>query len=146
YPGSQASNLNKYNTFELHVAATYKWLTAKYNVTTNNFFSTPNSKGSTYLQLDGAYPLTDTVTLNAHVGHQWVKGDTQGASNDVYNYTDWLLGATYTLPAGTFAPGWAVSLAYVDTNAKTSAYTYSGGTGSKFLGGPTAVLSVSKSF
>ncbi|MGC8698329.1 MAG: TorF family putative porin [Halothiobacillus sp.] len=147
YPGSSivSSGVDtgtKYNTFELHAAATYKWLTAKYNVTTNNFFGATDSKGSTYLQLDAAYPLTDTVTLNAHAGHQWVKG----TGNSQLNYTDWLLGATYTLPAGTFAPGWAVSLAYVDTNAKQSAYTYTGGTGSKYLGGPTAVLSLSKSF
>ncbi|MHB8921734.1 MAG: TorF family putative porin [Halothiobacillus sp.] len=132
-----------YNTLEWHVAATYKWLTAKYNITSSNFYGAIGSKGSAYYQLDANYPLTDSLTLNAHVGHQKVKG----AGNDIYDNTDWLLGATYTMPTGTFAPGWAVSLAYVDTNAKKGPYTYSDSNGtSKFLGGPTAVLSVSKSF
>ncbi len=144
YPGSEiAGTSTKYNTFELHAALTYKWLTAKYNVTTNNFFGVTDSKGSTYLQADANYPLTDTITLNGHVGHQWVKG----TGNDVFNYTDWLLGVTYAFPAGSFAPGWSVGLAYVDTNAKKDAYTISGAAGgSKFLGSSGAVLSLTKSF
>ncbi|MBD3817005.1 MAG: hypothetical protein IE913_11290, partial [Halothiobacillus sp.] len=117
----------------------------KYNVTTTDFFGATDSKGSAYYQLDGNYPLTDTLTLNAHIGHQKIKGD----GNSEGDYTDWLLGATYTFPAGTFASGWGVGLAYVDTNAKEGFYTVSpasGGSGSKFLGGPTAVLTISKSF
>ncbi|OZB36214.1 MAG: hypothetical protein B7X44_07020 [Halothiobacillus sp. 15-55-196] len=150
YPGASITNTGiKYNTFELHVAASYKWLTAKYNITTTDFFGAGDSKGSAYYQLDGNYPLTDTLTLNAHVGHQKVKGTVGGVGNSQFDYTDWLLGATYTMPAGTFAPGWSVGLAYVDTNAKEGSYTVlpaSGGSGSKFVGGPTAVLTISKSF
>lgn len=146
YPGASIGNTGtKYNTFELHVAATYKWLTATYFATTTDFFGATDSKGSAYYQLNANYPLTDTITLNAHVGHQKIKG----AGNSIGDYTDWLAGATYTFPAGTFASGWAVALAYVDTNANKDFYTVSpasGASGSKFIGGPTAVLSVSKSF
>lgn len=147
YPGSYFMNgasKVKYNTFELHIAATYKWLTAKYNVTTTDFFGATSSKGSAYYQLDANYPMTDALTLNAHVGHQKVKG----LGNSGLDYTDWLLGVTYTMPKDSFAPGWGVGLAYVSTNAKKNVYTVSPptGTGSKFLGGPTAVLTISKSF
>lgn len=146
YPGASIGNTGtKYNTFEIHAAATYKWLTATYTTTTTDFFGATDSKGSAYYQLDGDFPVTDTVSLSAHVGHQKIKG----AGNSVGDYTDWSLGATYTFPAGTFAPGWSVGLSYVDTNADKNFYTVtpaSGGSGSKFLGGPTAVLTVSKSF
>lgn len=146
YPSASIGDTGtKYDTFEVHAAATYKWLTAKYNITTTDFYGATDSKGSDYIQLDGNYPLTDTVTLNAHVGHQRIKGD----GNSDYDYTDWLLGATYTFPEGAFASGWAVGLAYVDTNAKEDFYTAtpaSGASGSKFIASPTAMLTISKSF
>ena len=125
------------NTTEWHVAATYKWLTAQYNINSSKYYGVVDSKGSSYIQLDGHYPLTDKLTLDGHVGHQKVKGP------DGFTYTDWSLGATYTLPQD-----WAVSLAYVDTNAKKDMFsvtTWDGST-TKDLAGPTAVLSVTKSF
>ncbi|MDA3878676.1 MAG: TorF family putative porin [Halothiobacillus sp.] len=130
------------NTTEWHVAATYKWLTAQYNIDSSKYYGVPGSKGSSYIQLDGHYPLTADLTLDAHLGHQKIKGPSSALS-----YSDWLLGATYTMPAATFAPGWAVSLAYIDTNANKGLYTLSDYSGqSKYIAGPTAVLSLSKSF
>ncbi|HUX82673.1 MAG TPA: TorF family putative porin [Halothiobacillus sp.] len=141
------------NTGEVHVAATYKWLTAQYNVDTTKYYGLYDSKGTSYIQLDGHYPLTADLTLDAHIGHQMFKGSRMdGTSNSNLNYSDWLLGATYTMPAGTFAPGWAVSLAYISTNASKSVYgntpsdPTSATSSSKWLNGPTAVLSLSKSF
>lgn len=141
YP--QASGNSSINTTEFHIAGTYKWLTLQYNVDASKYYGVENSKGSSYIQLDGHYPLTADLTLDGHVGHQKIKGD----GNSGMSYSDWSLGATYTMPAGTFAPGWAVSLAYVDTNANKDMYSYTSASGStKNTAGATAVLSVSKSF
>lgn len=141
YP--QASGNSSINTTEFHIAATYKWLTATYNVDASKYYGVAGSKGSNYIQLDGHYPLTDALTLDAHIGHQKIRG----TGNNGLSYTDWLLGATYTMPKDTFAPGWAVSLAYIDTNAKKSLYTYTSASGqSKDIASATAVLSISKSF
>lgn len=131
------------NTTELHIAASYKWLTAQYNINTSKYYGMYDSKGTSYIQLDAHYPLTDKLTLDAHVGHQMFKGSQlDGTSNSDNNYTDWSLGATYSLPQD-----WAVSLAYVDSNVKESFDTATASDGStKFLGDATAVLSVTKSF
>ncbi|ANJ68383.1 hypothetical protein A9404_08820 [Halothiobacillus diazotrophicus] len=131
------------NTTEWHIAATYKWLTAQYNIDSSKYYGVPGSKGSNYIQLDGHYPLTDALTLDGHIGHQKIRG----AGNNGLSYTDWLLGLTYTMPKDTFAPGWAFSVAYIDTNAKKSLYTLTDNAGnSKYIAGATAVFSISKSF
>ncbi len=136
YP--QASGNSNINTTEFHIAGTYKWLTLQYNVDASKYYGLVDSKGSSYIQLDGHYPLTDNLTLDGHIGHQKIKGD----ANSDLSYTDWSLGATYTLPKD-----WAVSLAYVDTNAKEALYTYTSKSGqAKYIAGATAVLSVTKSF
>lgn len=141
YPGSYAYDSatmtqTKYNTFEWHVAATYKWITAKYSQTTNNWFGVSNSKGSGYYELNASYPLTDKLSLNAHVGHQKVK------NNSTSDYTDWSLGGSYNLA------GWNLGLTYVDTNVSKAAGTITdvAGVNSKNIAGPTVVLSVGKSF
>jgi len=136
YP--QASGNANINTTEFHIAGTYKWLTLQYNVDASKYYGLEGSKGSSYIQLDGSFPVTDALSLDAHVGHQKIKGD----ANSDLSYTDWSLGATYTFPQD-----WAVSLAYIDTNAKEALYTITSASGdSKNIAGPTAVLSVSKSF
>jgi len=129
YP--MASGNSGMNTTELHIAGTYKWLTLQYNVNASKYYGATGSKGSYYIQLDGHYPLTDSLTLDAHVGHQKVKGDAG------FKYTDWSLGATYALPKD-----WSVSLAYVDSNLKKQDWEVNG----KNIVGATAVLSLSKSF
>jgi uncharacterized protein (TIGR02001 family) len=150
YPANLAAGATTYNTGEVHVAASYKWLTAQYNVNVTKYYGVYDTKGSSYIQLDGHYPLTDALTLDGHIGHQMFKGSAlDGTSNSGMNYSDWLLGATYTMPEGSFAPGWAVSLAYISTNAKKDVWgmtSNSDGSTSKWIAGPTAVLSVSKSF
>lgn len=140
YPGSYfpdgMGGQTKYNTFEWHVAATYKWFTAKYSQTTNDWFGVSNSKGSGYYELNGSYPLTDKLSLNAHVGHQKVK------NSSASDYTDWSLGASYDLK------GWDLGLTYVDTNVSKADGTISdvSGMNTKNIAGATVVLSVGKSF
>lgn len=140
YPGAYSPDgsggQTKYNTFEWHVAGTYKWFTLKYSQTTNDWFGVADSKGSGYIELNGSYPVTDKISLNAHVGHQKVKNS---SSSD---YTDWSLGASYDLK------GWGLGLTYVDTNVSKADGTITdvSGMNTKNIAGPTVVLSVSKSF
>lgn len=165
YPGAKyntATRDDKYNNTELYIAGSYKWLTAKYSYTLSDFFGTKTStyggvcenptygnggncisadpggsKGSGYLDLTAAYPITDKLTLNAHIGHQKIKNYSQ------LDYTDWKLGVSYDLN------GWSLSAAYIDTNANKGFY-YTCETGNaascKKLGEGTIVLSVGKTF
>ena len=157
YPGSYVTNpqKTKYNNNEVYVGLSYKWLSAKVSYATTDYFGTNKdtfnssttdingnnpltanggSRGSTYLELNMAYPLTEKLTLNAHVG------DTHVKHYGKLNYTDWKLGASYDLN------GWALGLHYVDTD-KNKYYYVTEGDGSKHrIDKGTAVLSIGKTF
>ena len=57
--------------FELYVAGSWKFLTLKYNYALTDYFSLPDSKGSSYLDLTANYEVAPTWFINAHVGHLW---------------------------------------------------------------------------
>lgn len=163
YPGAKFNLVtqDKYNNTEIYGAVSYKWLTAKYSYAVSDFFGTKSatyggacenaavggtatnciaanpggSKGSGYLDLTAAYPITDKLTLNAHIGHQKVKNYSQ------LDYTDWKLGVTYDLN------GWQLSAAYIDTNANKGFYYATNGVGdTKKTAESTVVVSVGKTF
>lgn len=109
YPGdisrTAPAGTPKANTFELYVAPSWKWLSAKYSYSMkSSTFGVRDSKGTTYLDISANYPIEDTpVTLMAHWGWQKYKGtdsnNTGGLSNDAaYSYKDIKLGASYALP------------------------------------------------
>ena len=83
----------------------------KYSIAMTNLFGAVDSKYSQYFDLSGNF---DTgvwgLTVNAHVGRQTVRNVDNGS------YTDWKLGLTKD-----FGQGFAVSLAYLDTNADRGA-------------------------
>jgi uncharacterized protein (TIGR02001 family) len=114
YPGSgKPTGAAKPETTELYAGLSYKWLTAKYSVTTGSLFgwtktADPNAKtkGSGYLDLTGTFNLTEGLDLIAHVGHQSVKGRSSAS------YTDWKVGLAKDVGFGT------VGVAYSATNAK----------------------------
>lgn len=116
YPGTgKPTGAAKPETTEAYGALTYKWLTAKYSVTTGSLFGwtktgDPNAKtkGSGYLDLTGTFDLGDGYSLVAHLGRQSVKGRSSAS------YTDWKLGINKDLGFGT------LGVAYSDTNAKAS--------------------------
>lgn len=166
YPGSTAKPLSGSNAKhptarssgtvdngELYVAASYKFLTVKYSYAVTDYFSLPDSKGSSYLELNGNYDLGDGWGVNGHVGHlyandyKYVTGGSQSIE-----YTDWKLGVTKDVN------GWLFGLAYVGTNANGSCnqaefYGFANSWNSSGLGGKckdggrsTGVLSVTKSF
>ena len=82
YPGSTATPLSGSNSKdlsasssgtchngELYIAGSWKFLTLKYNYAVTDYFSLPDSKGTSYLDLTANYDLGDGWGINGHVGH-----------------------------------------------------------------------------
>jgi len=143
YPnsGSSPAGSTKIDNTELYIGGSYGPVTLKYNYSVSDFFSAPNSSGSSYLDAGFSYDLGNNFGVVAHYGYQWLKGGavvTQIDGSTANNISDWKIGATYTLD------GWVVGLAYVATNRDltggTAALTNSN------ISGNTAVLSVAKTF
>jgi uncharacterized protein (TIGR02001 family) len=138
YPGDYLPGVTKPNTTELYVAGSWKWVSLKYSHSVDDTFGIPNSKNSWYLDLSANYPLTDALTLNAHVGRQEFKGSNGGVNNgDALDYTDWKIGVTWAL-----AGGWNLGAYYTDTNAKDAGYTLAG----RNIGKATGTVFVQKTF
>lgn len=163
YPGSSARPLAGTNSKhptksasgtvdngELYVAASWQFLTLKYSYAVTDYFSLPDSKGSSYLELNGSYDLGNGWGVNGHVGHLYAS-DYEYGSKDI-EYTDWKVGVTKDLS------GWIVGLAYVGTNADGSCnkgefYCFANSLNDNSIGSKTkdagrgiGVLSVTKSF
>jgi hypothetical protein len=166
YPGAYYSGFGpakpKYNNTELYIGATWEWLSAKYSVTTSDFFgvnrttyggacgitstgaaivctnplsNTANSKGSSYLDLTATVPLAEGLNLVGHYGKQTVKNFNQ------LGYSDYKLGLTYD------ALGFTFGAAYISTNAKEQFYRVAQNVGNpKDVSDSTVVLSVAKTF
>jgi uncharacterized protein (TIGR02001 family) len=138
YPGDYKDGVTNPDTTELYVAGSWKWVSLKYSHAVSNTFGIPDSHNSWYLDLSANYPITDALTLNAHVGRQEYKGSNNGVNNgDTLNYTDWKLGVTWAL-----AGGWNLGAYYSDTNAKDAGYTIAG----RNIGKATGTVFVQKTF
>jgi len=101
------------NTTELYGAVTAGPATLKYSRSTGNLFGTPNSKGSSYLDLTATFDLGEGYSFAPHLGYQAVKG----AGNGIYSYTD------YALTVGKdLGNGLSASAALIGTNADKGSY------------------------
>lgn len=142
------------NNFELYIAGSWKFITAKYSHSTTDYFGVPKTKGTGYWDLSANYDLGGGWGVNGHVGYTDMKGF-RAALPVNYNgkYTDWKLGVTKDFS------GWVVGVAYVGTDAKDGGncnagtgqwYHYCKGTAGaqKNLnaGKDTLVVSLSKTF
>jgi uncharacterized protein (TIGR02001 family) len=127
YPGKKNPNIFSANTWELYGAIGWKWLNGKASYTLSNdyFGIRPNGQktdGTWYFDLTATYPVPDTGwALIGHVGYLDVRHD--GSGDFEASYTDWKLGASYTVPDGTFLKGLEVGAYYTDNNAKEPFYT-----------------------
>jgi uncharacterized protein (TIGR02001 family) len=145
YPATYVATLPagsaKADTNEIYGAATYSIVTAKVSYALGDLFGVSKAKGSTYFELNAAYPVADTgVTVSGHYGVQTYKGasaDALKAAASDPTYSD------YKLSVAKDFSGYALGLAYGGTNANKVQYT--SGT-NKYLGKSTAVLSLSRSF
>jgi len=142
YPGDNLATGNaKPDTIEFYGALSYKWLTAKYSVTTGSLFgwTKPDGSkttGSGYLDLSGTYDMGGGLSLGAHVGHQTVSGRSSAS------YTDYSIGVSKDVAkVGTFG------LKLTGTDAKDNCaagedYCFFGYEAGK----SAAILTFSKSF
>jgi uncharacterized protein (TIGR02001 family) len=143
YPGSgtNPAGSSSIDNTELYIAGSYGPLTLKYNYAVSNFFSAPNSKGSSYTDLGFVYDFGNNWGIVAHYGYQYLKGEavvTQINGATANNISDWKLGGTYTID------GWVIGLAYIATNRDLTYGTAA--LANKNISGATGVLSVAKIF
>ena len=134
YVGNELGSVSGYanaNTTELYGALTYGVVTAKYSQSLSNLFGNINSKNSQYLDLSATFDLGSGMTFTPHVGRQLVN------NNPNSNYTDYSI----TL-AKDLGNGLSASAMLVDTNAKSSSYTWGG----KYVGKSGAVVGLKYSF
>jgi uncharacterized protein (TIGR02001 family) len=136
YPGSLAPGLSgdKIDNKEIYAGAAWKWISAKLYWSIDDFFGVPNTKNSWYLDGTANYDLGTGWGIVGHIGRQKVK------NIDDASYTDWKLGVTKDIR------GFVFGAAYVDTNAKDVAYTFSDARETMNIGKAGLVLSVSRTF
>ncbi len=112
YPGSYPTGFVKPDTTEVYGQIGWKFVSLKYSsvISSHIFgFTTPTggkTNGSGYTDLSASYDLGNGWGVNAHAGHQTVKGFSAAS------YTDYKLGMTKDVGVGT------VGLYYSATNAK----------------------------
>jgi uncharacterized protein (TIGR02001 family) len=136
YPGDEAAGVKKAETTEIYGSLSYKWLAAKVSVVASDgAWGFRNADGTWYAELNANVPIGETgITANVHVGRQ----DFSGTGNDVFNYTDWKLGATKA-----FSNGVNVGAFYSDTNAAKASWTDLSG---QYLGDSQFTVFVQKTF
>jgi len=155
YPGKTADGT--VSNGEIYVGASWKFLSLKYSYAVTDYFSVPETSGTSYLDLSANYDLGDGWGVNGHVGHLFMKDlryTNADGSTDNGSYTDWKLGVSKDIS------GWVVGAAYVGTDAQGKCangefYCFSNSLGSngvqngsktKDAGRGIAVLSVSRTF
>ncbi|MBU8977083.1 MULTISPECIES: TorF family putative porin [unclassified Lysobacter] len=132
YPGDYPSGFNSPDTGELYFGISAGVFSAKYSYALTDLFGYADSDGSGYLDAAVNWEFVPTWTLNAHAGKQWIE------NNEDFEYVDWKLGVTKT-----FEGGFAIALAYTDTDAEEALYT---NVHNNYLGDDTVVLTLTKTF
>ena len=92
--GSSSPKGGNYNNTDLYLAATYANYTLKYSYTPGDFFSTPDSKGTWYLDGTANFDLGDGWGLVGHLGYQKLKNQTNMNGDSISHYVDYKLGVT----------------------------------------------------
>jgi len=125
YPGSRNPGIVSADSWEIYGGVSWKWLSAKVSYNLQDYFGArptgEETDGTVYVDLAAAYPVGETgVTLLAHYGILDVRHDADGDAK--VSYDDWKLGASYTVPDGTFK-GLEIGAYYSGNNAKSGFYT-----------------------
>lgn len=143
YPGSLGTVLNgatgatqtgRIDNKEIYIGGAWKWIGVKLYWAIDDLFSVPETKNSWYLDGTANYDLGSGWGVVGHIGRQKVKRWSDAS------YTDWKLGVTKDIR------GFVFGAAYVDTNAKDSAWTYVDARKTMNIGDSGIVLSVSRTF
>lgn len=136
YPGSSSPKGGNYNNTDLYVGLSYGSYSLKYSYTPSDFFSTPDTKGTWYLDGTANFDLGEGWGLVAHVGYQKLKKQQNMDGDSIGHYVDYKLGVTKDLN------GWVLGLAAVGASEDNWLPTKNGHPSGR-LG---AVFSVSRSF
>ena len=110
-PGFDAKN------WEVYIGGAYGPVSAKYSYSFTDFFGLKapgvDTKGSWYLELNGAYDVGNGIGLVGHAGYQKISNGKQvGLIED--SVIDWKVGVTYDIAAS----GWIVGGYVVGTSEK----------------------------
>ena len=132
YPGSYPTGSTKADTNEVYVGLDAKWITLRYSYALGNTFGSPDTRGTSYIDLGINHDLFAGITGVAHVGRQRYTGP--NSSN--LTYTDWKLGVSRDFS------GYVLGAFYTGTNAKDAGYVVKGIN----LGRDHFVVSVSRTF
>ena len=132
YPGDYPSGFNSADTTELYFGISAGVFSAKYSYALTDLFGYADSDGSGYLDAAVNWEFVPTWTLNLHGGKQWIE------NNEDFEYTDWKLGVTRS-----FDGGFAVAIAYTDTDTERALYTNAHG---NYIGDDTVVLTLTRTF
>ncbi|MDR7135665.1 uncharacterized protein (TIGR02001 family) [Lysobacter niastensis] len=132
YPGDFPSGFNSADTAELYFGISAGVFSVKYSYALTDLFGYADSDGSGYLDAAVNWEFVPTWTLNVHGGKQWIE------NNGAFEYTDWKLGVTKS-----FDGGFAVALAYTDTDTERALYTNAHG---NYIGDDTVVLTLTRTF
>ncbi len=136
YPNSSVvPGALKPNTNEVYIGLTYGPATLKTSYSTTDYFGAVDSKGTLYYDLSASFPLSDAITLNAHVGYIDIKNGLSGTDYKIGLSTE-LAGLTFAADYVANSGAWSDSLSSFPINTGES----------KDLGKSAIVLSVSKSF
>jgi len=134
YPGESV-----FNTDEVYITGSWKWLSASYYSTVSSeFFGVKDARGSGYLVLGAEYGFPMGLTIGGTYGTTMLSGDdpdTPG-TNDFGDYDD------YKIYAGYSYTGLDFELAYTDTSFDNSSVA----TGLGKIAEDRVIFSVSKSF
>jgi uncharacterized protein (TIGR02001 family) len=128
YPGNQATT--KQHANEIYVGLTYGPATLKTSYTTSKNAFGFEAKGTIYYDLSASHPLTETVSLNGHIGYLAGKKDTVSG-------TDYKIGLSTELGGYTLAADYVGNSGDIRDDFKVAA---------RDLAKSALVLSVSKSF
>ena len=163
YPGGKAYNstpdtYKRWDTTEMILGATWKGLNVKLSYTLSDWYGINNSgyaptmwadssstadsadadlgsKGSTYVEANYTYEISEGLSLTAHAGHQKI------ANFAKLDYTD------YKLAVSKMYEGFNFGLAYTTTNATDNTLYHVKANGDdKVLSGNIVAASVSRSF
>ncbi|AZV93840.1 TorF family putative porin [Pseudomonas sp. S 311-6] len=140
YPGSDktpvAGKGGNFSNTDLYLGLSYEAFSLKYSYSPSDFFNTPDSKGTWYLDASASFDLGDGWGLDAHLGYQKLKNQVDMNGDGIGHYVDYRLGVSKDLN------GWVLGLAAVGASDSNWLPTRSG----KESGRLGAVFSVSRAF
>ena len=141
-PKTGNAHIGEVDNTEVYIGGSWKFISLKYYYAVSDYFSLPDTDGSSYIDLSANYDLGGGWGISGHVGRMSVD-NVDGA-----DYTDYKIGVTKELGS------WVVGASYIGTNAKGDCnageyYCFvkaAGSTSTRDAGDDTVVVSLSKSF